>query len=169
MVSDSDGHRPYVRYRYGQTNISLSISLLLNCFSFLSQFFSVFSIYVFPLFLLFFIYSFLLLYLIFFYFIFSSLLLSYFSLLLTLIHLLLYVRTFHIGQLLAKAKFTGGNIKNGKLVFPCCFLGENCYQTVLIKNSSNFPAIFKIFVEDFQGISSNSGKKIKNNIALYLF
>ena len=89
----------------------------------------------------------------------SFLILSYFSLLLTSIHLLLYIRTFNTGQLLAKAKFTGGNIKNGKLVFPCCFLGENCYQTVMIKNSSNFPAIFKIFVEDFQGISSTSGKK----------
>lgn len=67
------------------------------------------------------------------------------------------------GQLLAKAKFIGGNLKNGKLVFPCCFLGEMSYQTVMIKNNSNFPATFKISIEDFQGVPYGSGELDKRS------
>jgi hypothetical protein len=52
--------------------------------------------------------------------------------------------TFASGQLLAKAKFTGGNIKNGKLVFPCCYAGEACYQTVVVRNTSNLPSTFRL-------------------------
>jgi predicted membrane metal-binding protein len=34
----------------------------------------------------------------------------------------------NIGQLLAKARFSGGNIKGKKLTFSSCFLGETTYQ-----------------------------------------
>ena len=52
--------------------------------------------------------------------------------------------TFASGQLLAKAKFAGGNLRQGKLVFPCCYAGEAVYQTVMIRNTSNLPSTFKL-------------------------
>ena len=62
------------------------------------------------------------------------------------------------GQLLAKAKLVGGNIRKGKLVFPCCYTGESTYQTIMIRNSSNFPAAFKIEIDQFlSGVDSRSG------------
>ena len=52
--------------------------------------------------------------------------------------------TFATGQLLAKVGLKGGAVKNGKLVFPACFMGDSVFQTVKITNSSNLPAIFRI-------------------------
>ncbi len=54
--------------------------------------------------------------------------------------------TFSSGQLLAKASFFGGNVSHGKLVFPCCFLDESIYQTVMIRNTSNLPCTFHIAI-----------------------
>jgi hypothetical protein len=53
-----------------------------------------------------------------------------------------------LGQLLAKIKLVGSNLKNGKLIFPNCFLGESTYQTIIIKNISNLPSIYKIEIDD---------------------
>jgi hypothetical protein len=50
--------------------------------------------------------------------------------------------TFSSGQLLAKASYFGGNVSHNKLVFPCCYLGESIYQTVMIRNTSNLPCTF---------------------------
>ena len=54
--------------------------------------------------------------------------------------------TFNSGQLLAKGKLLGGNIKDGKLVFPCCFDGESLYQTVMLRNTSNLPCTFQVIL-----------------------
>lgn len=37
------------------------------------------------------------------------------------------------------------------------------YQTVMIKNNSNFPATFKISIEDFQGVPYGSGELDKRS------
>ena len=55
------------------------------------------------------------------------------------------------GQLPALLKFTGGNIRDGKLLFPACFLSESCYQTVMLKNKSTAAASFKIEFQDNTG------------------
>lgn len=52
--------------------------------------------------------------------------------------------TFNSGQLLAKAKITGTNVSGGKLVFPCCFVGESIYQTFTLRNTSDLPSTFRI-------------------------
>eukprot|EP01034_Spumella_vulgaris_P021431 gene21431-27461_t len=52
--------------------------------------------------------------------------------------------TFGSGQLLAKARVLGGNITQGKLVFPCCYEGESIYQTFMLRNTSNLPSTFRI-------------------------
>jgi hypothetical protein len=72
--------------------------------------------------------------------------------------------TFSSGQLLAKAKFYGGNVYHNKLVFPCCYLGESIYQTVMIRNTSNLPCTFHIDVgwragqfDEFEGIGGGDG------------
>jgi cilia- and flagella-associated protein 65 len=51
--------------------------------------------------------------------------------------------TFSAGQLLASARLFGGNIRQGKLVFPSCFEGETLYQSVILRNTSNLPSIFR--------------------------
>lgn len=50
--------------------------------------------------------------------------------------------TFATGQLSAKAKLCGSNIKNGKLVFPSTMEGAQQFQTIILKNSSNLPFTF---------------------------
>eukprot|EP00981_Chlorochromonas_danica_P008461 scaffold2193_cov179-Ochromonas_danica.AAC.40 len=67
--------------------------------------------------------------------------------------------TFSTGQLLAKGKFYGGNIRNGKLVFPCCYYGEAIYQTCMIRNTSNLPCTFSIDL----GWHSNRVIEVGNN------
>ena len=52
--------------------------------------------------------------------------------------------TFATGQLLAKVGLKSGAVKNGKLVFPACYMGDSVFQTIKITNSSNLPAIFRI-------------------------
>jgi hypothetical protein len=47
--------------------------------------------------------------------------------------------TFASGQLLAKARCSGGSIYQNKLLFPFCFKGESTYQTFKISNTSNLP------------------------------
>eukprot|EP01036_Dinobryon_divergens_P025376 gene25376-33916_t len=44
----------------------------------------------------------------------------------------------------AMAFLTGGNCKDGKLVFPCCYEGESTYQTFMLRNTSNLPSTFQI-------------------------
>jgi hypothetical protein len=51
---------------------------------------------------------------------------------------------FILGQLMAKVKIGGGNVKQGKLTFPTCYRGESTYQTIMMKNTSSLPAIFRI-------------------------
>ena len=45
---------------------------------------------------------------------------------------------------MAKVKIGGGNVKQGKLTFPTCYRGESTYQTIMMKNTSSLPAIFRI-------------------------
>jgi hypothetical protein len=52
--------------------------------------------------------------------------------------------TFSTGQLLAKSKIMGSNIRSGKLSFPCCYYGESLFQTVMLRNMSNLPSTFKL-------------------------
>lgn len=58
--------------------------------------------------------------------------------------------TFSHGQLLSKAVFSSGGIINGKkLIFPPCFKDESVFQTVVVKNTSNLPAVYDIrFISD---------------------
>jgi hypothetical protein len=51
--------------------------------------------------------------------------------------------TFSTGQLLASVKFSGANVRAGKLTFPTCFEGETLYQPVVVKNPTNLPCTFK--------------------------
>lgn len=67
--------------------------------------------------------------------------------------------TFDSGQLLAKARLTGGAVRNGKLCFPHCFVGDSLFQTVRLKNSSNLPSTFK-FELGFIGGNSNGSDDI---------
>jgi hypothetical protein len=52
--------------------------------------------------------------------------------------------TFASGQLQSKAQFLGGSVHKGKLVFPCCYLQESTYQTVMIRNITNLPCTFRL-------------------------
>jgi hypothetical protein len=45
---------------------------------------------------------------------------------------------------MAKVKMGGGTVKQGKLTFPTCYRGESTYQTIMMKNTSSLPAIFRI-------------------------
>ena len=58
--------------------------------------------------------------------------------------------TFASGQLLASVRIGGSGVVGGKLTFPCAFVGESIFQTVVLENSSNLPAVYKA------SISSNS-------------
>lgn len=51
--------------------------------------------------------------------------------------------TFSSGQLLASARFSGSNVRDSKMVFPCCFEGETLYQPLLVKNPTNLPSTFR--------------------------
>ena len=69
--------------------------------------------------------------------------------------------TFSSGQLLATAKLSGGSIRNGKILFPCCYLGDALFQCVRLRNVSNLPSTFKFSlgwdddVSDRMGSGSN--------------
>lgn len=54
--------------------------------------------------------------------------------------------TFASGQLLAKARCSGGSIFQNKLLFPCAFKGESIYQTFRISNTSNLPCLFSLHI-----------------------
>lgn len=70
--------------------------------------------------------------------------------------------TFQTGQLLAKAQMLGGCIKNGKLVFPCVFVGETIYQTFMLRNTSNLPCTYKIELGwEGQGVSAGEVFSVK--------
>ncbi|CAM9246985.1 unnamed protein product, partial [Ectocarpus fasciculatus] len=58
--------------------------------------------------------------------------------------------TFDCGQLLAKARLLGGCVRNGKLTFPHCFIGDSLFQTIRLKNASNLPSTFR-FETGFAG------------------
>lgn len=64
--------------------------------------------------------------------------------------------TFYMGQLLAKARLLGGAVRNGKLAFPHCFIGDSLFQTIRLKNASNLPSTFK-FELGFLGGSTVGG------------
>lgn len=51
--------------------------------------------------------------------------------------------SFSSGRLLSSAQLTGNNVKDGKLVFPHAYLNDSIYQTVVIKNTSDFPSTFR--------------------------
>ena len=51
--------------------------------------------------------------------------------------------TFASGQLLASVRIGGSGVVSGKLTFPCAFVGETIFQTVMLENSSNLPAVYK--------------------------
>jgi cilia- and flagella-associated protein 65 len=51
--------------------------------------------------------------------------------------------TFATGQLLASGSLVSGAIRAGKLIFPCTYIGGEIFQTVMLRNTSNLPAIFK--------------------------
>ena len=61
------------------------------------------------------------------------------------------------GQLLAKVKITGGNVKEGRVVFPICYRGESTYQTIMMKNTSSFPAVFKIQINPLTRAHTGTG------------
>lgn len=50
--------------------------------------------------------------------------------------------TFSTGQLLASVRIVGCSVRHGKIVFPCAYVGEAIFQTVVLENTSNLPAIF---------------------------
>ena len=52
--------------------------------------------------------------------------------------------TFSTGQLLASCSLVGAATRNGKLVFPCTYLGDAVYQTVMMRNTSNLPSTFRL-------------------------
>ena len=60
--------------------------------------------------------------------------------------------TFATGQLSAKAKLCGSNVKNGKLVFPSTIEGGQQFQTIMLQNTSNLPFTFSFNI----GWDSNS-------------
>ena len=66
--------------------------------------------------------------------------------------------SFESGQLLAKVSITGGNVKNGLLVFPATFTTDSMYQTIMLRNLSNLPATFKLELGWEYG-GSSPGKK----------
>lgn len=51
--------------------------------------------------------------------------------------------TFATGQLLASGSLVSGAIRSGKLIFPCTYIGDAMFQTVMLRNTSDLPAIFK--------------------------
>ena len=71
-----------------------------------------------------------------------------------------------LGQLLAKVKITGGNVKHGKLSFPMCYRGECTYQTIMLKNTSSLPAIFKIQMNTHTHRESGMNKMIMIDVEL---
>lgn len=52
--------------------------------------------------------------------------------------------TFNSGQLLANAAFSGAGVRQGKLLFPCCYVNDSIYQTIMLKNTSNLPSTFRL-------------------------
>jgi hypothetical protein len=64
--------------------------------------------------------------------------------------------TFASGQLLASVKLAGASVSHGKLMFPCAYVGESVFETIVLQNSSSLPAIFKISVT-MRGETSSSG------------
>ena len=68
--------------------------------------------------------------------------------------------SFSTGQLLATARLLGGNIRNGKLMFPGCFEGETLYQSITLHNTSNLPSTFRFetgFGENDFALASTGG------------
>ena len=62
---------------------------------------------------------------------------------------------------MAKVKIGGGNVQQGKLTFPTCYRGESTYQTIMMKNTSSLPAIFRIQINAHTE-SDRSGSRSQN-------
>jgi len=69
--------------------------------------------------------------------------------------------TFATGQLLAAGSLSSGAIRGGKLVFPCTYVGDSVYQTIMLRNTSNLPAIFK-FELGWEAERSDQGREFSN-------
>ena len=68
--------------------------------------------------------------------------------------------TFSTGQLLANCSMLGAATRNGKMVFPCTYLGDAVYQTIMLRNTSNLPSTFRFSLgwEDSSMTSSGTRK-----------
>lgn len=71
--------------------------------------------------------------------------------------------TFSTGQLLAKVTVKSGGIRNGKLIFPVCYVGDAVFQTIKLMNQSNLPCIYQIRL-GFQDEPSSSNSTAENGI-----
>lgn len=69
--------------------------------------------------------------------------------------------TFSTGQLLAKGSLTSSGVRNGKLLFPCCYVHDAIYQTVMLKNTSNLPSTFKLHFNSDQENQENPVWSVK--------
>lgn len=73
--------------------------------------------------------------------------------------------TFSSGQLLASVKIGGYGVLNNKLTFPCTFVGESIFETIILENRSNLPAVFKASIhwksEDHHGGFEENSFSIK--------
>jgi hypothetical protein len=75
--------------------------------------------------------------------------------------------TFASGQLLAKARCSGGSIYQNKLLFPCCFKDESTYQTFKISNTSNLPCLFSLHIgwgDESMNARSTSAFSVKPSV-----
>lgn len=64
--------------------------------------------------------------------------------------------SFGTGQLLAKARIVGSNLQQGKLEFPTTFVQDCLFQTLILKNTSNLPATFRIHLGFEDEVSGSS-------------
>ena len=63
-------------------------------------------------------------------------------------------------------KIAGGNVKEGRVVFPICYRGESTYQTIMMKNNSSLPAVFKIQINPLT--QTHTGREFESDSGIYL-
>ena len=61
-------------------------------------------------------------------------------------------------------KIIGGNVKEGRVVFPICYRGESTYQTIMMKNTSSLPAVFKIQINALTRTHTGTGTDSESGI-----